>query len=108
MTDLPPATDQTKQQQPERLDPEQVAGSCTGFDELAIERAFGRELTDLGESTRALRALLFVVHRRDGMSDPDAYRSAMSLTLDELMGHFEQPDGDDVAAQIEAVIEGKA
>jgi len=107
VTDLPPATDQTKQQ-PKRLDPEQVAGSCTGFDEIAIERAFGRELTDLGESTRALRALLFVVHRRDGMSDPDAYRSAMSLTLDELMGHFEQPDGDDVAAQIEAVIEGKA
>lgn len=106
MTDLPPATDPTTQ--PVKLDPEQVAGSCTGFDELAIERAFGRELTDLGESTRALRALLFVVRRRDGLSDPDAYRDVMSLSLNDLMDHFEQPDDGDALAQIEAAIEGKA
>lgn len=106
MTDLPPATAQATTP-PARLDPEQVAGSCTGFDELAIERAFGRELTDLGESTRALRALLFVVRRRGGLSDTDAYRAVMNLSLDELMGHFEEPDDGDVVEQIEAVIEGK-
>jgi hypothetical protein len=98
---------QEQHEQVMKFDPEQIAGSCNGFDELAIERAFGRELTELGESTRALRALLFVVRRRDGLSDPDAYRDVMGLSLSALMERFEQPEDGDVVAQIESVIEGK-
>lgn len=93
---------------PAKLDPDEIAGSLTGFDEIAIERAFGREITDLGESTKSLRALAFVLARRDGLDDAAAYNQVMGQPLTALMDQFALEAETDVAAQVQAAIEGKA
>lgn len=83
-----------------RIDMEEMTRSLTGFDEIAIERAWGKAFNDLGGTTLA-RALLFVAERRDGMKDADAYRAVMDLRLDALESRFEVADD-------EVVTEGKA
>lgn len=90
------------------LDPEEVAGSVTGFDEIAIARAFGQELTDLSE-LKSLRALAFVLARRRGLDDTAAYNEVMGQSLNEVMALFDfgsdEPQSlDDVVA----AVEGKA
>jgi hypothetical protein len=92
---------------PAKLDPEEVAGGLTGYDEIAIERAFGREITDFGDSPRALRALAFVLARRDGLDATAAYNQVMGMSLKACMDLFALEDETDVAAQVQAAIEGK-
>jgi hypothetical protein len=96
-------------EEPRKLDPEEVAGSVTGFDEIAVERAFGRELTDLGESTKSLRALAFVLARRRGLDDTAAYNEVMGQTLNQVMDLFALGDDEpQTLADVQAAIEGKA
>jgi hypothetical protein len=78
--------------------------SLTGFDEIAISRAFDTAYAAM-DGTMMCRALWFVVHRRDGMNDVDAYRTVMLVTIGELQERFgtaskgksdsEQDTGDD-------------
>lgn len=104
-TPAPPAPTEAAR----KLDPEEVAGSVTGFDEIAVERAFGRELTDLGESTKSLRALAFVLARRRGLDDTAAYNEVMGQTLNEVMDLFALDDDEPhTLADVQAAIEGKA
>lgn len=64
--------------------------SLNGFDEIAIEKAFGKELDDLsGRAT--LRALIFVVEKRNGVTDKDAKAIAMGIPIRELDDHFAKP-----------------
>jgi hypothetical protein len=67
-----------------------AVGSLTGWDELAITKVFGREFSDLGEST-VMRALAFVLRRRrnDG-DDTEAYNHAMGLTLNQVRSLFDE------------------
>jgi len=72
-----------------------VAESLTGFDELAIARAFGTGVGNL-DGTMTLRALAFVLHRRVGADDKAAFRMAMQVTLKEITGLFaDQDDAED-------------
>lgn len=87
---------------PTLLDPEALAGSVTGFDEIAIAKAFDMDLIDMqqrGRSTLMMRALLFVARRREGVKDAEARKAVLEMPLNELMEHFadveEEIDPDD-------------
>lgn len=66
---------------------EDITGSLNGFDELAIEKKFGKELGSLN-GTMTLRALVFVLERRNGKEDREAYNEAMRRTLIECRDTF--------------------
>lgn len=64
----------------------------TGFDELAIEKAFGTDFDNLRESMM-LRALVFIVEKRAGANDKDAYKAVMERSLKAITEHFSnEPD----------------
>ena len=73
----------------------EVVDSLTGYDEVAIEKRFGRDIEDLAENTGTtfLRALMFTLKRREGLSDGDAHTAVMSMTFAELREAF-APDAD--------------
>ena len=71
---------------------DEVTESLNGFDEIAIEKAFGKPLTELSD-TMAARALVFVLRRRDGMDDKDARREVMQMALGVVMDSFAE-EGD--------------
>lgn len=63
--------------------------SLTGFDEIAIEQAFHADLADVMESSgKVLRALIFVMKKREGLSDHDAFLYAMNVKRGDVDGHF--------------------
>lgn len=72
-----------------------VLNSCTGFEELAVEQRFGADpYTLLGTNVvKCMRAAAFVVHKRTGKNDRDAYKAAMDLTSKDLDDFF--PDDED-------------
>lgn len=73
---------------------EEMVESLNGFDEIAIERAFG-EVISLGKDKpmTLLRALVFTAHRREGLPDKDAKQAAMEATIRDLNDYF-RPDED--------------
>lgn len=73
---------------PEKYDPEKLIESFTGFDEIAIETYFRKSFAAMGQSTMALRAAQFVVNRRSGMKDNEAYKACMNITFGELTANF--------------------
>lgn len=61
----------------------------TGWDEIAIKKTWGAEITDLRESPFTfMRALVFVDARRAGAKDPEAKEAALTLTVRELSDYF--------------------
>lgn len=72
-----------------------VAKSINGYDELAIARAFGKDVDEL-RGTMAIRAVVFLQLRREGVKDAEAKRGCMELTVTELNEFFaeEEPDAD--------------
>lgn len=90
---------------------EEVFDSVTGFDEIAIAQQFGRTVGELAEKDQSMfgRALVFVVKRRDGASDGDAYQAALGMSVKELTSSFfaeaseeEAGKGEPLAEQPEA------
>lgn len=77
----------------ELVDAEAVARSLTGFDEIAIRQAFKADLSEMAETTM-MRATWFIVRRREGALDVEAFREAMTMTLGDLMPLFRRPDKD--------------
>lgn len=73
---------------------EEVFDSLTGFDEIAIAQKFGREVTELAEKspTTWIRAMVFTVMRREGLSDVDAKQAALELTLAQTQEFFADDD----------------
>jgi len=72
---------------------EEVFDSLTGFDEIAITQQFGRTVADLAQNdaTMFARTLIFVVNRRDGISDDEARNGALGLTMKEFSTYFAEP-----------------
>lgn len=68
---------------PTRIDAQEYARTLTGFDEIAIEKAFRKDLDDLS-GNMSVRALMFVKLRRDGEKDGPAYTAAMQATAGQL------------------------
>lgn len=75
---------------------EELADSLTGFDEIAIKKAFGAPFASLapnekgqgGDVFQFLRSLVFVHRRREGETDVTAYNSAQAMTTSEVNGYF--------------------
>jgi hypothetical protein len=67
-------------------------GPSLGFDEIAIKRL--RFLAPLGELEGGLiaRALLFIAEKRSGMSDADAFKAVMEMTLGQVEERFEEAE----------------
>jgi hypothetical protein len=85
MTETPPDAEAAP-----KIDPQEMVDSVTGFDEMAIIRAFGQPLDSL-TGTLTLRALVFLVERRGGMKDIDAYQSVMAPRADVITDRFVVP-----------------
>lgn len=65
----------------------------TGWDEIAIKKTWGAEITDLRESPFTfMRALIFVDARRNGAKDHEAKEAAMTLTIREVSDHFAEDE----------------
>jgi hypothetical protein len=71
--------------------------SLNGFDEIAVSKAFGVDISELRETPfRFLRALIFIHQRREaGAKDAEAYKTAMGMTVAAVGEYF--PDGEDDA-----------
>lgn len=85
------------------LTPSEMFDTLTGFDEIAVQKMFGRPITDYGRKGRSpngstlVRALVFVHRRRaQDEKDPVAFNAAMSLTMGEVQSYF-APEPDDEA-----------
>ena len=64
--------------------------SLNGFDEIAIEKAFGKELDELG-SRESVRALIFIQRKRAGDNDKAAKDFALGIPMGQLDEHFAAP-----------------
>lgn len=88
---------------------EDVLESFDGWDEIVISQFFGeKDWTDLTGSMLG-RAAAFVLARREGILDGDAYKRAMGLPLRELKALFADDDLDAAAVDksyAEAVASG--
>lgn len=69
---------------------EEVFDSLTGFDEIAISFHFGHTVSELAQSDASMfgRALVFIVKRREGLTDDEARNAAMEMTLKEFTTFF--------------------
>lgn len=84
---------------PELPSSDEVMESLTGYDELAIEKAFGDEVESLirkGRGLTYLRALVFAQELHGGAKHDEAKKTALTMTVKELNGRFreENEDGD--------------
>lgn len=76
------------EQTPTRMSADEVLGSLTGFDEIAIAKKFGGEVLDLMETRplTGLRALLYIQQRRE-LTTPHTKQSAVDqAAYDAVMG----------------------
>lgn len=72
--------------------------SLTGYDEIAVLKTFGEDISTLRHRPfMFLRTLVFVDYRRrGGAKDQQAHKAAMDLTMAELEDYFaEDPDEDE-------------
>lgn len=90
---------------------EELAESLNGWEELAVQKQFGFSIDDFeNQGTLGIRALSFVEFKRDGAKDPAAYKSAMDLTMRELIDRYPEMDEDtvpDPMATLEDAAAGK-
>lgn len=66
--------------------------TITGYDEIAVSRAFKEDIAALRERPfRFIRALAFIAERRDGAKDSIAYAEVMNMTVGDLEEYFAEP-----------------
>lgn len=77
-----------------QISTEEMVGSLTGYDEIAIANVFGHEFTDLAQNRHStfLRALVFVHLRREGQDDKAAKKAVMEMPLSEVSDYFADED----------------
>lgn len=76
-----------------KITPTEATESLTGFDEIAIKQRFGTPVGLLGQQdpTQYMRALAFVIYRRDGKPDAEAYQMAQDARIGDLNDMFASP-----------------
>lgn len=88
------------------LTADEMFDSLTGFDEIAIAKAFDLEITGLAQHkpTLFLRALVFVDRRRAGADDKTAKQASLELPLGQVHDYFvedpEDPDPEDPDSEV--------
>lgn len=72
------------------LTAQEMLQSLTGYEEIAIAKAFGEAVMDLAEKDKMTfgRSLVFVAEKREGMKDPEAKDAALSLTIKQASEFF--------------------
>lgn len=70
---------------------EELAGSITGFDRIAIPKMFGTPLNQL-PTDMGIYVGLFVWHRHNGMSDQEAFDAACNTTAEDAQRYFDEND----------------
>lgn len=94
----PPTPIGSKPEEPKPPTPDEVLDTCTGYDELAIEKAFGADVETLinsGQGLKYLRALAFVQELHGGAKHDEAKKTALSLPVKALNDRFSEPEPDD-------------
>lgn len=94
----PPTPIGAKPPEPEKPTPGEVMDTLTGYDEIAIEKAFGADIETLinaGKGLTYLRALVFAQELHDGAKHEEAKRTALSLPSKDLADRFLEPEDDD-------------
>lgn len=89
----------TEQQTPDRVPFKDMLDTLTGWDEVAIAKRFDGFDPVLQGGTapmRAMRTLVFVQERREGHKDPEAYETAMGLTMRQLQDYFPEDPDDEI------------
>jgi hypothetical protein len=81
----------------DRMPLDELAESLTGWEELALHKAFGFSVAELEDhGTLGIRSLAFVELKREGMKDSAAHKAAMDMTLRDLIARYpemeENPD----------------
>lgn len=84
----------------DKINADEVVRSLNGFEDIAIEKAFGAPLLKMDEM-RAPRALVFVLRKREGLNDFDAYNASMEMTFGELTEIFETENSDDETSTLD-------
>lgn len=76
---------------------EETMESLTGYDEIAIAKTFDMEWGELAKKKPSMftRALLFVLRRREGLTDAQAKEAALSLTIGAVNDLFDTEDDDE-------------
>ncbi|WP_235739035.1 hypothetical protein [Nocardioides alcanivorans] len=99
------STDTTPTAPTSDLDLGDLLNSANGYEEIAVEQRFGADpYALLGTNViKCMRAGVFIVHRRRGAKDADAYKAAMELTSEALNAFF--PDDEDEPMPEEPVTE---
>lgn len=73
----------------------EAVNSLNGFEEVAIEKRFSMDIYTEGEErpARGMRAVLYVLFKREGDDDSAAYHKAMSLRSEAMTEYFSaEPD----------------
>lgn len=94
-----PADDEAgADEQAAKLTASDVMDTLTGFDEIAIEQAFGEDVSRLAHVSvgKFGRALAFVLARRGGMKDAEAKKHVLGLTRREVEDMFADDEGGDL------------
>lgn len=74
----------------------EVSNTLTGYDEIAITKEFGKDFAVLVNYPTSLgRALIFILKRREGLTDKEAKRAAMEMRLGDVNDFFEDESDDD-------------
>lgn len=86
-----------------------VTDSLTGFDEIAIEKHMGMDIyTDRARKpVMLMRSLVFVMKRREGLSDVDAHKAALGMTVTEIHDFFPDDPDDEIDPEAPETPEGK-
>lgn len=74
---------------------DEVLESINGFEEAAVEKAFGSDPIELAQGNKYMkfiRALVFVVKKREGLNDVQARQAAMEMPMSELQNFFVEPE----------------
>ena len=79
--------------------PDDVFNSLNGWEEIAIKKAFGHEISgnDLSGTMR-IRALFFVLRKREGDNDMTARQAAFDASLSLIQSRFDLTDAEDKKA----------
>lgn len=95
---LAPAPDPAPEPEEQKPTAAEVIDTLTGYDELAIEKAFGADVETLardGKWLRYLRAVAFGQELHKGATAADAYKTVLTLTQGELGDRFRDEDPDE-------------
>lgn len=79
-----------------KITADEMTESLTGFDEIAIEKAFGDVWETLANRRPSTfnRALIFVHFTREGQNANEARKAALTLTLGQTTSFFTDEDDD--------------